>query len=64
MKCMFCGNNTGYHGDKRVVDGAFEKLVGIKVEDYKICADCWRGLILPLRRAGKRAVEKIVAEVA
>lgn len=64
--CMFCDHSAGDERDVKV-----QRITNVDEFDnarYRregyICEDCWRDLIIPLLRAGKRAVEKIVAEVA
>jgi hypothetical protein len=53
--CMFCRHAAGDERDvevQRITNNA-----SYRHEGY-ICEDCWRDLILPLLRAGKRAVEE------
>lgn len=64
MACMFCGHLAGDERDYEVQRIKLVDEVGEAAYDHVayICEDCWRDLILPLSRAGKRAVEAAVAE--
>ncbi len=61
--CMFCDHSAGGERDvevQRITNVDEFDNARYRHEGY-ICEDCWRDLMMPLRRAGKQAVEVAVA---